>query len=76
MMPSPTTMKGLLGQFLSDADLIATNQRASPPPVRFPEYFYLRAILAVGDGGEGAHGAERANAGSQETAGVGVADQG
>ena len=56
LMPSPTTVRGLLGHFLRGADPPATNQRASTPPVRSPTYSSLRAISAAGARGRGARG--------------------
>ena len=55
-MLSPTTARGLLGHLLRGADPPATNQRASPLPVRSSTYSSLQAILADGAGGGGARG--------------------
>ena len=49
-MPSPTTARGLLGNFLHGADPTAADQPALPPPVRFPTSLSLQATLAAGDG--------------------------
>ena len=48
-MRSPTTLRGLLGHFPCGADPLATNQSASPPPVRSPTSSLLQAILAAKD---------------------------
>ena len=44
LLPSPTTMRGLLGHFPRGADPPANNQRATTPPVRLPTSLSLRAI--------------------------------
>ena len=45
-MPSPNMARGLLKHFPRGADPPATDQRASPPPVRSPKFWSLRAISA------------------------------
>ena len=56
MIPSPTTARGLLGQFLRVMDPSAVNQRAIPVPVWLPTYLSLLSILAAMAGGGGARG--------------------
>ena len=73
-MPSPTTARGLLGDFLSGADLPATNPRASPPPVRLPTSSSLRKILEAKDGVR-KHGAGQTAAGARGTTGVGAVEK-
>ena len=53
-MPSPTTMRGLLGQFPRGTDLPANDRCATTPPVRSPKSLSLRAISAAGAGGRSA----------------------
>ena len=55
-MPSPTTVRGLLGHLPRGADLPAVNKRSSPPPVLLPTYLSLRVISAARVGGGGARG--------------------
>ena len=55
-MMSPTTARGLLGNFLHGADPPAADQNASPPPVQSPTSSSLRAILAAEARGRGAKG--------------------
>ena len=55
-MPSPTTARGLLGNFLRGTDLPTTDQHASPLPVRLTTSLSLWAISAVGVGEMGALG--------------------
>ena len=55
-MPSPTTARGLLGNFLRGADPPAADQRVSPPPFQSPTSSSLRAISVAGAGGGGARG--------------------
>ena len=55
-MPSRTTARGLLGHFPYNADPPASNQGASPPPVRLPISLSLLAKWAAGAGRGGAQG--------------------
>ena len=52
-MPSPTTMRGLLGQFPRGAYPPANDRRATTPPVRLPTSLSLRVISTAGAGGRG-----------------------
>ena len=55
-MPSPTTARGLLGNFLRSTYPPAANQRISPLPVRSPTSSSIRAISVAGSGEGGARG--------------------
>ena len=55
-MSSTTTVRGLLCHFQYGVVPPATNQRASPPPVRLPTSLSLQAISAAGAGGGGTRG--------------------
>ena len=52
MMPSPTTVRGILGHFVSGVDPLIVFQTISPLPVRALTYLSLRAILAAWDEGK------------------------
>ena len=76
-MPSPTTARGPLGHFPRGADLPATDQRASLPPIQLLKYLSLWAISAAGARGGGERSrAEWADTGSRGMSEVGVAEQG
>ena len=75
LMPSPTTVRGLSGNFLSGADPPAADHRVSPLSVRLPTYLSLQVILASGPGKE-AQGAAQEDAGTRKMAEVGVGGQG
>ena len=68
-MPSPTMARGLLRLFLRGADPLATDQRATTPPVRSPTSLSLRAISAAGVGGRGMHGGASGCKGPREEGG-------
>ena len=60
LMPSPTTARGLLGDFPRSADPPAADQIVSLLPVQLPTSLSLQAILAAGARGGGArYGAGR-----------------
>ena len=56
LVPSLTTARGLLGHFPHGADPPATDQRASPSPVKLPTYLSLRAIPSAKERGGVARG--------------------
>ena len=56
LMPSPTTVRGLLGNFPRGADPTANDPHATTPPVRSPKSLSLREISAAGAGGRSAGG--------------------
>ena len=53
MMPSPTTARGILGQFEHGTNPPTVFHPISSPPVWAPIYFSLQAILAAGASGRG-----------------------
>ena len=56
LMPSPTTARGLLGNFPRGADPPANDPRATTPPVRLLTSLFLQAISVAGAGGRSARG--------------------
>ena len=54
LMPSPRTMRGLLGNFPRGADLPGNNPHATTPPVRLPISFPLWKISVAGARGKSA----------------------
>ena len=75
-MPSPTTARVLLRLFLQGADLPATDQRVTIPPVRLPTYSSVRAILAAGDEGRGARGGVSGREGPRAEGGRSAGEEG
>ena len=59
LMPSPTTMRGLLGIFPRGADPRATNPRTTTLPVQSPTSSSLRAISVARAGGRSTRGGAR-----------------
>ena len=55
-MLSPTMARGILRHFPHGLYPSTADQRALPPPVRFPTSLSLQAISAAGAGGQGARG--------------------
>ena len=69
LMPSPTTVRGLLGHSPRGADPPATDLSAPTPPVQSPTSLSLRAILAAGAGGRSARGGASGRKGPREEGG-------